>query len=208
MRKKNKKGLFSMKTIDHHLIGLEIEEDMLGHMSLLQRKMFLLGCIEPDANPFTYLKGSMHFQKLHGHNYENSCRIIKKYLQVLTNTQKWSIFSYYKMGKLIHYAADAFTFPHNSEFKKSLRAHIEYEEKLHQQFMQDRKWEKLRLRQPYENTLDLFEQFKAFHQVYIRECKNQKDDIRCIYQICGILCNQILPGMQTIYVDIPISVVS
>ena len=33
---------------------------------------FLFGSFQPDVNPFSYLKGSLHYNKLKGHNYANS----------------------------------------------------------------------------------------------------------------------------------------
>ena len=39
-------------------------------------------------------------------------------------------------GTLIHYAADSFTFPHNSQFPGSLADHVAYEIQLHALFPQ------------------------------------------------------------------------
>ena len=41
----------------------------------------------------------------------------------------------YLLGKLIHYIADAFTFPHNNVFKGNLVQHCKYENKLHQAYL-------------------------------------------------------------------------
>lgn len=41
----------------------------------------------------------------------------------------------YLLGKLIHYIADAFTFPHNNVFKRNLVQHCKYENKLHQAYL-------------------------------------------------------------------------
>ena len=37
---------------------------------------------------------------------------------------------YYRLGKLSHYIADAFTWPHNNTFSGTLRAHMAYEAQL------------------------------------------------------------------------------
>ena len=39
---------------------------------------FRFGCIEPDMNPATYLKGSLHIQRLRGHNFNNSEKYMKR----------------------------------------------------------------------------------------------------------------------------------
>lgn len=38
---------------------------------------------------------------------------------------------YFRLGKLTHYVADSFTFPHNKEFPGNLTEHVRYESELH-----------------------------------------------------------------------------
>ncbi|HWS42188.1 MAG TPA: hypothetical protein VN421_03790, partial [Pseudoflavonifractor sp.] len=40
--------------------------------SAADQKAFILGCVEPDPNMFSYLKGFVKYQKLRGHNYNSS----------------------------------------------------------------------------------------------------------------------------------------
>lgn len=61
-----------MTTKSHFLFGKVLLEQGLPLCSRAEADAFLLGCVEPDYNIATYLKGSMHGQKLKGHNYSNT----------------------------------------------------------------------------------------------------------------------------------------
>ncbi|MDO5293892.1 MAG: zinc dependent phospholipase C family protein [bacterium] len=185
-----------MKTIDHYKIGKKIAENMSKQTTSFQRKLFLIGCVEPDINLFTYLKGSLHLKKFHGHNYENACKVIKGYVSELNAIDRWSNMYYYKMGKLIHYAADAFTFPHNSQFKESLKAHIEYEDRLHQLFEESIELKAFILERRDQKKWLLMQKFQELHQMYLDERETIKDDIRYICHICKYLSSELLPGIK------------
>ncbi|HWS42189.1 MAG TPA: zinc dependent phospholipase C family protein [Pseudoflavonifractor sp.] len=45
--------------------------------------------------------------------------------------KKWSPQDYFRLGKLMHYIADAFTCPHNESFTGTLWSHRIYEAHLH-----------------------------------------------------------------------------
>jgi hypothetical protein len=97
-------------------------------------KAFLFGCIEPDYNPFTYLKGSWRARMLRGHNFSNAAPCMLHSIRKLQQKQDWRIREYYQLGKLIHYVTDAFTYAHNESFGKSIRGHRRYEFRLHSYF--------------------------------------------------------------------------
>ena len=97
---------------------------------------FLIGCLEPDRNPFTYLKGSIRHQWLRGHNYRNARRFMKRISWRLEHKSRWNLFDYYTLGKLIHYTADAFTHAHNADFPTRLSDHREYEASLQDHFLE------------------------------------------------------------------------
>lgn len=91
---------------------------------------FLLGCVEPDKNPTTYLKGSLRSQWLRGHNWGNSQRYMGRVCTRLERRAKLRLLDYYTLGKLIHYTTDAFTCAHNDFFGDDLKAHCSYEKLL------------------------------------------------------------------------------
>ena len=91
---------------------------------------FLFGSFQPDCNPFSYLKGSLHAKPFGGHTYANSKSYISRNVRRLQRRKRWNIWHYYTMGKLTHYVADAFTFPHNPHFPGVGWEHHIYESEL------------------------------------------------------------------------------
>lgn len=96
---------------------------------------FQIGCIEPDRNPITYLKGSVRCQWLRGHNYENARHYMRRISSRLERKSHWNLFDWYTLGKLIHYTADAFTYAHNNTCPSDLTVHREYEVRLQNYFL-------------------------------------------------------------------------
>ncbi len=54
----------------------------------------------------------------------------------LEKKDKLNLYDYYTLGKLIHYIADAFTYPHNASFPTGLYDHRAYEVVLQKYFLQ------------------------------------------------------------------------
>ena len=91
---------------------------------------FLFGSFQPDCNPFSFLKGSLRARLFRGHNFSNSKFYIHRKTEALRRCSRWRIRQYYTLGKLTHYLADAFTYPHNDHFPGGLLAHHRYETSL------------------------------------------------------------------------------
>ena len=120
-----------MKSNSHRTLGIYLSDTYLQGYSTFCRKAFSFGCIQPDKNPLTYLKGSIRCQWLRGHNWDNANKYIKKLGDHLQHTKSLHFFDFYRLGKLIHYTADAFTYAHNIHYTQSLSEHRSYECKLH-----------------------------------------------------------------------------
>ena len=124
-----------MRGESHRRLGQYLSKRYLHRVPKYCVSAFLLGCIQPDRNPTTYLKGSFHHQWLRGHNYRNARRFMKRISRRLENKARLNFYDYYTLGKLIHYTADAFTYAHNSTFPAQLRDHMEYEDALQEHFL-------------------------------------------------------------------------
>ena len=119
----------------HTALGSYLAERYMPHLSAAHYKAFLLGCIQPDRNPATYLKGSVRHQWLRGHNYGNARRFMQRISKRLESRNQLNIYDYYTLGKLIHYTADSFTYAHNAAFAKPLSLHRAYESELQSHFL-------------------------------------------------------------------------
>ena len=88
--------------------------------------------MEPDGNVFSYLRGMRHGEKLRGHNAENASAFLARCMAEFEESGISSAWDCFRFGTLLHYAADAFTAPHNRFWQGSLREHRAYEAALHQ----------------------------------------------------------------------------
>ena len=131
-----------MQKRSHKLLAATLLENTQGFQARRFELAFLFGSFQPDCNPLTYLKGSLRAYKFRGHNYSNSQHYIYSRISRLQRRQRWTIWQYYTLGKLTHYLADAFTYPHNENYPDSMLCHHQYEtdlraylEELHRQYM-------------------------------------------------------------------------
>lgn len=124
-----------MRGKSHICLGEYLVEHFMADVSGQKKRAFLVGCLEPDRNPFTYLKGSLRFQWLRGHNYQNARRYLRRISARLEQKDRWNLYDYYTLGKLIHYTADAFTYAHNDTFSQDLSDHRQYEVTLQEHFL-------------------------------------------------------------------------
>ena len=124
-----------MRGKSHHKLGEYLIKRYMPDVPKSCIRAFLIGCVEPDRNPATYLKGSFRYQWLRGHNYRNARRLMRKLSFRLENKESLSWLDYFALGKLIHYTADSFTYAHNLHFSSDLSKHREYEMALQEHFL-------------------------------------------------------------------------
>lgn len=124
-----------MQSKDHVILGSFLLEKFRESLSPLKKALFLFGCVEPDLNPTTYLRGSRKNEFLRGHNAENAKEHTEKLVEKLLESGVETPAEWFRLGTALHYTADAFTFPHNSFFAGTLKEHIEYESIFHPIFV-------------------------------------------------------------------------
>lgn len=87
----------------------------------LKKSAFEYGCISPDVNPLSYVKG---------HTYAGTASYVRNALNRLHGRLKSPV-DYFDLGRAVHFIGDYFTFPHTSLFHGTLSEHISYENCLH-----------------------------------------------------------------------------
>lgn len=163
---------------DHEAVGAYLLSKMDTEMSEHEKQAFLFGNIEPDFNPLTYLRGSIRNQTFRGHNYENAHDYIAWLIYRMEHEELSGARKYYVLGKMLHYVADAFTFPHNKAFSGTLREHCQYEKVLHG-CMQEVLKRGRNLRPAYEPKKSLMKQIEQMHEAYEIEDAGYQTD--CTY---------------------------
>ncbi len=170
-----------MKPKSHHLLGQYLVREYLNHLPRAHTKAFLLGCVEPDKNPATYLKGSLRCQWLRGHNYANARRFMTRLAERLEKKETLTVLDCYALGKLIHYTADAFTAAHNTDFPADLNFHRSYEAKLQAYFIP------FLLKKPQCSCLisdSIMESIRDAHRQYRKEAQSIHTDCKWTFRVC------------------------
>ena len=120
-----------MQIHDHLALGKALAEAYFADRGALCRLAFVLGNIAPDLTATTHLRGHLHDRNTWGHSYANALPVIRRLLRLLERRAHGGLHSFYRLGVLLHYVADAFTWPHNERFTASIREHMRYEQRLH-----------------------------------------------------------------------------
>ncbi len=173
-----------MRGRSHQSLGRYLAEKYMAHLPQRYVQAFLIGCIEPDRNPATYLKGSLSQQWLRGHNWGNAEGYMQKVSCRLENRCQLGLLDYYALGKLIHYTMDAFTSPHNAHFGEDLLDHRQYEVRLQHHFLQYLAQDPAiwtNADQPMMETI------RSYHREYVLRPVNIHTDTRYAIIVCNML---------------------
>ena len=104
----------------------------------------------------------------------------------LEQKDRWNLWNYYTLGKLTHYVADAFTFPHNEHWPDSLASHHVYETQLRIYLAEHLR--EYAFPDCSAEQLDLIPALEALHRQYL-ESRNSdlSRDTRFIVEATGLL---------------------
>ena len=180
-----------MKKRSHKLLASTLLEYEHGFRARRYEWAFLFGSFQPDCNPLTYLKGSLRAYKFRGHNFSNSQAYINAHILRLQRRARWTVWQYYTLGKLTHYLADAFTFPHNEHYPDSLIAHRAYEDALRVYFAEYLQSRTLR---PERARWDLTQAIDQLHRQYMETQADVHQDARFILEANLLLMAGCLPA--------------
>ena len=177
----------------HKLLASALLQSQHGFSAKRFELAFLFGSFEPDCNPLTYLRGSRHARRLRGHNFSNSRAYINAHIQKLQQRSNWTIWQYYTLGKLTHYLADAFTYPHNENYPESLIAHRQYEDDLRAylaEYLQNRKLRRQQL------CTDLVTALEELHRQYMAAQADIQRDAQYILRATALLMAGCQPAVS------------
>lgn len=186
-----------MQKRSHKLLASSLLKSENGFCSKRFELAFLFGSFQPDCNPLSYLKGSLRAYKLRGHNFTNSQHYIQVHILRLQHRQRWTIWQYYTLGKLTHYLADAFTYPHNENYPESLIAHRQYEDDLRVYliaYLQDRALRQEKLQQ------DVVDAITRLHDEYMESVADMRRDAQYILMATELLMSGCLPQVAVAHI--------
>lgn len=178
---------------DHRLLGEFLAQQMIKNTSPLAIHLFVTGCVFPDHNPLTYLRGLYMRHPLKSHFLFLSYPEILRLCNKLENRKKLYIWDYYTLGALLHYVADAFTFPHNEHYTGNMMEHAQYEHtRLHPVFEQYLTEEFRIAKYTTNRTQRLKTTFSELHDSYMETEPAALSDAKYICQVCTMICAKVL----------------
>lgn len=180
-----------MQKRSHKLLASTLLAGENGFSAKRYELAFLFGSFQPDCNPLTYLKGSLRAYKFRGHNYSNSQYYIQRHIRSLQRRKRWNLWQYYTLGKLTHYLADAFTYPHNENYPESLLEHRHYEDELRQYLASY--LENCSLR-PIKARQDVIAAIDELHRQYMDTVADMRRDVQYILRAVNLLMASCVPA--------------
>ncbi len=120
-----------MRLINHLRVSLKIARMLGPFMGVMPAAAFVFGNIQPDIAVTTFVRNTEPGDRMRGHSYSTARKRISALLDSLSEEGLSDAVMAYRIGKISHYAADSFTFPHNPDlFHGTLKEHMVYERVL------------------------------------------------------------------------------
>lgn len=184
-----------MRKKSHVLLARYLADQMPEAYGLqCHRKAFCLGNILPDIKP-SFLTER--------HEFDGTFPEVRTRIQELTMLpclEKVNERVYWRrLGEVLHYIADYFTFPHNRTYKGSLYEHNKYEKQLKNNLKSYICSGQAQIHAPeirdFDTVQDLLDFIGEIHGEYLRKERNVWEDIQYILDVCS----QVVQGVFQLY---------
>lgn len=181
-----------MRKKSHILLASYLADQMTAAESLqMHRKAFCLGSILPDCKP-SFITTRHEFFGTFGSIQERMQFLVLNGTEVCSERTFWR-----RVGEILHYIADYFTFPHNKIFTGSFMEHNQYEKELKirlKEYIKSGEAYLNAVSEPmmqFRNLTELIEFVKKSHESYLKGEHTIAEDIRNIL----FVCMQVVHGM-------------
>lgn len=180
-----------MRKKSHISLAQYLVEDMKVPEMMEHRLAFCLGSILPDCKPSFLTRR---------HEFGETFEMVKLQIRDLAEAHEllvWNAGAYMRrLGEVLHYLADYFTFPHNRTYDGNLKDHCFYEKELKFELrdyvssggaFRDRQ-----LSKSIETTEELLAFIQEAHEEYLSEKRSVQEDCRYIVRVCRQVAEAIL----------------
>lgn len=155
------------------------------------RKSFYVGSILPDCKP-SFLTTKHEFDG----TFQKTAGNIRRLTDQTSDLDMENRSFWIRLGEVLHYIADYFTFPHNDTFAGNLKEHCIYEKHLKNRlknFIRSGKAEEMEIEEKTFGSADALVEFvKNAHADYVRKKRSVEEDIRYIVRVC----TQVMGGVM------------
>lgn len=178
-----------------HIVNVSTMQNFDKH-----KKAFYIGSILPDCRPSFLTKR---------HEINATFDLVKNGIERLTqgydHIEELSTAYFTRLGEVVHYVADYFTFPHNKEYPGNMKQHCIYEGELKHKLREYirnitesniHNWkEKMQFEEieQFHSVADICEFIRKAHENYIhQEVHSVEADCRYIVEVCSKIAMAIL----------------
>lgn len=155
------------------------------------RLPFYVGSIWPDCRP-SFVTTPHKFDV----TYEDIEKQLKKFIATYNPEQGMNMRNCAKLGVIIHYMADYFTFPHNSHYDGNVKDHCYYERDLKhamRAFLKTQEAAEIKENvAAYDSVEELSSYIRSIHNSYMEFKHNVQEDIRYIVYVCTTVVKSVL----------------
>lgn len=160
---------------------LVMTKSLAGNIHRAHKTALLFGSILPDLLVYTYING---------HTWEATFEQIIKQMETLEEKGRGGIFSYLKLGWILHYVEDYFTYPHNTIFEGTIPEHYAYEKKM-TKWMREGALEQMSIPmcRELDSAAEVEERLQELHDRYLLQKMCYKTDTTYMRQIVSEILN-------------------
>ena len=180
-----------MRKKSHISLARYIAQDMQVPVMTHHRKAFYLGSILPDCKP-SFLTQRHEFNGTFDLVKERICVLSADSGLLLDNGRAFMR----RLGEIIHYIADYFTFPHNQIYDGNLKDHCMYEKELKfrlREYVKSGKAFRDRIdAKKFETPEAVCSFVKRAHEDYLKMKHGVQEDCEDIVRICHQVVQAIL----------------
>ena len=172
-----------MRKKSHILLAKFLADQMTEVTSLQEhRKAFCLGSVLPDIRP-SFITKRHEFFGTFDEIQEKIKNLVESRPEEEGERAYWR-----RLGEVLHYIADYFTFPHNKLYTGNFFAHNKYEKGLKEQLEDMISSGKAQIYAERDIEFESFEQLILYlrerHACYLRRRRNLSEDIQYILTVC------------------------
>lgn len=161
---------------------LVMTKSLSGNIHRAHKAALLFGSILPDLLVYTYLEG---------HTWEATFEQITKQMKALEAKGRGGSFSYFlKLGWILHYVEDYFTYPHNTIFEGTIPEHYAYEKKM-TKWMREGALEQMSLPscKKLDSAAEVEERLQELHDRYLSQKMCYENDMAYMRQMVSEILN-------------------
>lgn len=160
---------------------LVMTKSLAGNIHRTHKAALLLGSILPDLLVYTYING---------HTWEATFEQIIRQMGTLEEKGRGGSFSYLKLGWILHYVEDYFTYPHNTNFEGTIPEHYAYEKKM-TKWMREGALEQMPLPvcKKLDSAAEIEERLQELHDRYLLQEMCYESDTAYMRQIVSEILN-------------------